>query len=102
MDSSMHIDELEARVISHVGQIYPSHDVEKLSARLISTMGLDEMFSEPEQYKNHWDEQDVAIITYGDTFLRENETPLNTLYNFFVVLFKRRYKYCSYIAFLSL
>ncbi len=82
MDSSMHIDELEARVISHVGQIYPSHDVEKLSARLISTMGLDEMFSEPEQYKNHWDEQDVAIITYGDTFLRENETPLNTLYNF--------------------
>jgi len=78
----MHIDELQARVISHVGQIYPDHDAEKISARLISTMGLHERYAEPEQYKNHWDEQDVAIITYGNSFLRENETPLDTLYNF--------------------
>lgn len=82
MDASKQISELQTRLINHLVQIYPEHNNEVLSARLISTMGLHEECREPEQYKNHWNEQDIAVITYGNTFLKDNETPLDTLYRF--------------------
>tara|TARA_R110000782_G_scaffold12198_4_gene36858 strand:+ start:1095 stop:2819 length:1725 start_codon:yes stop_codon:yes gene_type:complete len=78
----MPIDGLQARVLNHIAQVYPDINARELSARLIATMGLYEKHSEPEQYKNHWDEEDIAVITYGNTFTRKNETPLDTLYNF--------------------
>ena len=82
MNPPSYLDELHARVINHVSQIYPDVDSEELSSRLISCMGLDENFSEAEQHKNHWNETDIAVITYGNTFTRVNETPLDTLYHF--------------------
>lgn len=82
MDSSIQIHELQARVASHIKQIYPDYDAETLGARLISAMHLHEECSTPQQYKNHWDEKDIAVISYGNTFTRKNETPLDTLYNF--------------------
>ena len=78
----MPIDGLQARVLNHIAQVYPDINARELSARLIATMGLYEKHSEPEQYKNHWDKEDIAVITYGNTFTRKNETPLDTLYNF--------------------
>jgi sucrose phosphorylase len=83
MDTPSRIEELHARLVNHVSQIYPDVDAADLSSRLISRMGLDEYCSAPEQYQNHWDEQDVAVITYGNTFLRDDETPLDTLHQFF-------------------
>jgi sucrose phosphorylase len=73
--------ELHARVTGHLNQIYKEQNVEELASRLIKTMGLDEHFEEPVRHKNHWDEKDVAVITYADTFLRDEETPLQTLKN---------------------
>lgn len=75
-------DELHARVISHVSQIYPEQNAEKLGARFIECMGLDKQYDEPEQHKNHWNEQDIAVITYANTFLRNKETPLHKLKEF--------------------
>jgi len=77
-----HSDELRARVINHIKQIYPGQDAEELGTRLIECMGLDKHYEEPEQHKNHWNEQDIAVITYANTFLRDDETPLHTLKKF--------------------
>ena len=82
MNLSSYMDELRTRVISHVTQIYTEQDLEELSSRLITAMGLDEKLSIPEHHKNHWNETDIAVITYGNTFARDNETPLDTLYHF--------------------
>ncbi len=75
-------DELHTRVINHVTQIYPEQDAEVLATSLIKTMGLDKEFNEPERHKNHWNEKDIAVITYANTFLRDDETPLHTLKKF--------------------
>jgi sucrose phosphorylase len=75
-------DELRTRVINHISQIYPEQNAEKLATRYIECMGLDQHFEEPSQHTNHWNEKDIAVITYANTFLHENETPLHTLKNF--------------------
>ncbi len=82
MATANRVEELQTRLISHVSQIYSDVNATDLSLRLIECMGLNEHCTEPEQYQNHWNEQDVAVITYGNTFLRDGETPLDTLYHF--------------------
>lgn len=82
MNTTNPIDELKIRLINHVSQIYPDRNPEEFGLRLIECMGLNEQCCEPEQRKNHWNEEDVAVITYANTLLRENEAPLETLYHF--------------------
>jgi sucrose phosphorylase len=76
------LEELHTRVNNHIGQIYPDIDAAELGSRLINGMGLDKSCAEPEQHKNHWDEQDIAVITYANTFDRDNEVQLQTLKRF--------------------
>lgn len=80
--NSKQVNELHSRVTEHLNQIYPEIKTEELALRLIQKMGLDEGCGEPERHKNHWNEKDIAVITYADTFLRNNEKPLYTLKNF--------------------
>lgn len=75
-------DELHDRVVSHLNHIYKDIDADSLAHRLLTTMGLTERTNIPIQHKSHWGEEDIAIITYGDTFIREHEQPLDTLYKF--------------------
>ncbi len=82
MDARSNTEDLTSLVASHLVQIYPGHDIEKIALACVQTMGLEQRSTIPEQFANHWDESDVAVITYGNTFLRENETPLDTLYHF--------------------
>ena len=80
--NSKQANELHTRVTGHLNQIYPDIKSEELASRLIKTMGLEESYSEPARHKNHWDEKDVTVITYADTFLRDEEVPLKTLKKF--------------------
>lgn len=82
MDVRNKVEELNSLVASHLAQIYPEHDINSLADDCVQAMGLENNSEIPEQYANHWDESDVAVITYGNTFLRDNETPLDTLYHF--------------------
>ncbi|MBL1142471.1 MAG: sugar phosphorylase [Proteobacteria bacterium] len=75
-------NELHKRVINHVNQIYPEHSAEELSMKFIKCMGLDKHYDEPMQHKNHWDEHDIAVITYANTFMHAGQTPLHTLKKF--------------------
>lgn len=82
MDVRSKLEDLNSLVASHLAQIYPEHDIDSIAADCVRAMGLENNSEIPDQYTNHWDESDVAVITYGNTFLRDNETPLDTLYHF--------------------
>ncbi len=82
MDARSNTEDLTSLVASHLAQIYPEHDIDKLALECVQTMGLEVRSLLPEQFTNHWDESDIAVITYGNTFLRDNETPLDTLFHF--------------------
>jgi len=82
--NSKQVNELHTRVTEHLNQIYPEIKVDEFASKLIETMGLDKGYSEPARHKNHWSERDVAVITYADTFKREDEVPLKTLKQFLI------------------
>jgi len=74
---------LHDKVSSHVSAIYPEADVNRLTRQLLAAMDLQDDCKKPGVHKNHWNQQDVIAITYGDTIEREGEQPLQTLHQFF-------------------
>ena len=74
--------ELHGRVVNHLDQVYDHLDNNDLAHQLLSAMGLDEHIEMPEPHKSYWDESDIAVITYGNSLVREGEKPLQTLHRF--------------------
>ena len=74
--------ELKTRIHNHIQQIYPGLDIEQYCNKLLSEMGLENCDITPQQHINHWDQSDIAVISYGDTFRTESEKPLETLHDF--------------------
>ncbi len=63
-------------------QNFPEINIPALAKKLILTMGLEESCSKPGLHENFWDQEDVWLITYGDSIIEENTTPLSTLHKF--------------------
>ncbi len=82
MEALSVFEELKTLVINHITQIYPEQDAEQLSKRLIDAMGIDGNCKQPMYHQDLWTEEDIAVITYGNSFLRDDETPLDTLWHF--------------------
>ncbi|MCW8196701.1 alpha-amylase [Proteobacteria bacterium 005FR1] len=80
---------LRHRLLSHLEVIYPDADRESLCDQYLEAMRLDENVEAPCPHKNLWDESDVISITYAHTILREGETPLHSLHDFFKRHFTR-------------
>lgn len=78
--------QLVQRLLHHLETIYrdilPPEALPELAIKLIAAMRLDPDSATPEAHRNLWDETDMALITYGDTFLAEGERPLHTLHRF--------------------
>jgi len=74
--------QLRQRVLSHLSLIYPEHDVEKICMQLLKKMGLDKVCNKPRWHKNNWSEKDIGVITYANSFNRDDERPLVTLSRF--------------------
>ncbi|MCC2603870.1 sugar phosphorylase [Planctobacterium marinum] len=55
---------------------------ETLSEELLALMHLDKDIKQPGVFQNNWDQQDVVLITYGDSIVRDDEHPLKTLRHF--------------------
>jgi len=79
---------LVTRVNSHIGAIYPEADTSSITNDLLRTMRLDTSCEAPVSHENLWDQTDVIAITYGNTVLKNNETPLETLHDFLNKYFK--------------
>ena len=77
---------LKNKLVQQLNIIYKEVDLniscEELSEQLIKLMRLDEACSTPVAYQSHWSQQDVVMITYGDSLLKADEKPLVTLKHF--------------------
>ncbi len=76
------LNQLTERVEEHLNIIYNNIDSQSLAKKLIHIMRLDEFCFTPLQHHNHWTEHDIAIITYGNSVIKDNEPPLKTLHHF--------------------
>ena len=73
---------LKRRVQSHLDMIYPEHDTKTLAKRALKTVGLPKPNQKIVEPHNCWDQRDVALITYGDSLIKDGEKPLKTLRRF--------------------
>ncbi len=73
---------INQRVIGHLELIYPEVDNKTLSKQAMEVMRLPLPNQTLVQPENRWNEQDVMLITYGDSIHKENETGLRTLRRF--------------------
>lgn len=78
--------ELKSKLEKQLAIIYKDVDLDRtyseLSNQLLEQMRSLETFSEPKPYQNHWSEQDMVLITYGDSLIANGEKPLQTLSHF--------------------
>jgi len=91
-DTSEKLTAIKHKINHHLEVIYSSleqqPDFDKVADELIEIMRFDECYQEAQSHHNAWDEKDVFTITYGNTFLRDGEVPLNTLHTFMDDYFK--------------
>ncbi|MBN0988958.1 sugar phosphorylase [Amphritea pacifica] len=86
MDSVLNTasEQLASQIENHLQTIYQGFetDIAQLVSDLISIMRLGSVEQVPVPYQNHWSQQDVIIITYGDSLLRADERAMTTLHRF--------------------
>ena len=66
----------------HLSLIYPELDNDKITTQAIDAMGLRTDQYIAALHKNKWSEKDAWVITYGDTVVKKDEAPLQTLKRF--------------------
>ncbi len=62
---------------------FPDVDITVLARKIITLFDLDENCLKPAVHESLWDEKDVLSITYGDSIVKQGESPLKTLKHFF-------------------
>lgn len=81
-------EQLNERVEHHLAVIYQDVElatsISELTSQLLTTMGIStpEQTIEPKRHHNNWSQEDVMLITYGDSIEYPGEKPLHTLHDF--------------------
>jgi len=75
-------DALKLKVMSHLSVIYPHENIDVLASKLIQLMRLDEDIIKANSHGNRWNENDVWMITYGDSIHSPDRVPLQSLSKF--------------------
>lgn len=74
------------KVLYHLETIYkdekPNQPLSELADEIIKIMRLDTNYQTPTPYQNNWNENDVVLITYGNSIQHKDEAPLKTLRRF--------------------
>ncbi|MEE4107798.1 MAG: hypothetical protein V2I24_00525, partial [Halieaceae bacterium] len=72
--TAMQTPDLAQRVAQHLATVYNdgqiSPAIEDLAAELLTLMRLAPELQAPEPYRNHWDQRDALMISYGDSLLK--------------------------------
>jgi sucrose phosphorylase len=77
---------LKDKLVQQLSTIY--HDVpleqsvNNIAQSLLDIMELSSKEITAKPFSNHWSEQDVILITYGDSIIKADQAPLKTLKNF--------------------
>ncbi len=82
MTAAPPLSELHFRIEAHLAYLYPEADTPLLADQIIEIMDFANHYHETTQLQNHWDQSDIAVITYGNTVKNSGEVPLKTLSNF--------------------
>ena len=82
MEQTGAIGKLRLRIVSQLSNIYPQQDVGSIADRLLAAMGLEKSLNDAPAAEQYWDEQSIAVITYGNTFAEQGEKPLKSLFGF--------------------
>lgn len=75
--------ELKFVVETHLQFIYPEQDASQLAHRLLDIMELKAECQKPPLHESVWDQDEVFLITYGDSLQEEGVAPLKTLEKFY-------------------
>lgn len=77
---------LHAKLEQQLSFIYQDIDLDiersELASELLALMRIDETCQQVLPFDNHWSQEDIIMITYGDSVMTENEHPLVTLQHF--------------------
>lgn len=80
------VEQLKDKLIQQLKFIYRNVSIEPaledIAQQLIDIMGLKNGCSDTKPFTNHWSEQDIIMITYGDSILAKDQLPLTSLKNF--------------------
>ncbi|MEZ5361344.1 MAG: sugar phosphorylase [Bryobacterales bacterium] len=76
--------DLKRKVIDLLSGVYEPDDVELIADQLLAAMGLKARCTQPAPRENKWSEDDVLVITYGNSVVAPGEAPLATLRRFLV------------------
>lgn len=80
-DKRDHWQDLHSRIVAHLTQIYPDVDPEPWANKLITLMRYPSPPAPVPTHENHWDQSDIALITYGNSII-DGGKPLRTLLSF--------------------
>ena len=75
--------ELRFRINNHLRNLYPHADIDSLCDDIMAIMDFGSNYHGPQAFQNHWDETDIAVITYADTIIESGRRPLCSLKDFF-------------------
>ncbi len=74
--------ELALRLEQHLNVIYPAYNPSDLVSRILDAFAIDESAPPIELYSDQWTQNDVMLITYGDSIKDKSSHPLECLYHF--------------------
>ncbi len=75
------IEEFKQKLSNHLTHIYPHEDIESLTEACIAAIG-ERMHLDSPPPLSLWSQQDILLITYGDTLREARKKPLDILQNF--------------------
>ena len=61
--------DLKRKVIDLLDGVYEPDDVERIADQLLAAMGLKARCTQPVPRENKWSEDDVLVITYGNSIV---------------------------------
>jgi len=83
---SAQMNSLEKKLVQQLAFIYQEVPLQQsyndIAQALIDIMQLPNDFVASAPFTNHWSEQDVILITYGDSIIEDDQPPLTTLKGF--------------------
>jgi sucrose phosphorylase len=79
----MQVKQLKQKIAKQLSLIYQDislhESYDEIAQALIDIMEVSSNFEEPAPFTNHWSEEDVILITYGDTIIGKEQSPLHAL-----------------------
>lgn len=79
----MQVKQLKQKIAKQLSLIYQDislhESYDEIAQALIDIMEVSSTFEEPAPFTNHWSEEDVILITYGDTIIGKEQSPLHAL-----------------------